>query len=98
MMFFNKYAGEIAISLRVLLASVGGFVLANLSAIAIASVMTADKVDGITAGMMLSFIVYAIAILLAFSVKSIRRAALSILLPCVLLFVWLYAVEGAVSL
>lgn len=98
MMFFNKYAGEIAITLRVLLASVGGFVLANLSAIAIASVMTANKIDGITAGMMLSFIVYAIAVLLVFSVRSLCLAALSILLPCVLLFVWLFAVEGAVSL
>ncbi len=58
MTFFKKHAKPIGITIRVLIALIGGFILANLIGIIISYLPADNKVDGIVKGMMIGFIVY----------------------------------------
>ena len=65
-----------------LIALVGGFILANLVAILISYLLAdgnvGDNVDGIVTGIMISFIVYLLAVMFVFATKSVTRAAVVI--------------------
>lgn len=65
-----------ALGWRVLLALVGGFAIANLAAIAISQLPGDNKVDGIVAGMMWSFVVYTLVVISVFTVRTAWRATL----------------------
>lgn len=67
---------------RVLLSLVGGYYLSYLFAVFVADVVLDGRVDDIAAGMMLSFIVYTIAVIVVFSIKTSLKAALFIMLSC----------------
>ncbi|MCG7534165.1 hypothetical protein [Pseudoalteromonas sp. OOF1S-7] len=81
-----KPAQAVALGWRVLLALVGGFVIANLAAIAISQLLVDNKVDGIVAGMMWSFVVYTFVIICVFAVRSAWRATILVTTLIVLLY------------
>lgn len=74
------------ITLRVLIALLGGYLLANLIAILISYFPQNNKVDAIVAGLMVSFIIYTIAVMFVFAVKTIRTAALGVFGSCTVVF------------
>jgi len=86
MTFFRNNAVSISILIRVLVALCGGFILANLVAILIAYLSVDNKVDGIVAGMMVSFFVYTAVVILVFSAKSALSASLYIASFCLVIF------------
>ncbi len=71
---------------RVLIALLGGFLLANLTAILISYFSSNNKVDAIVAGMMTSFIVYTLVVMFVFSTKTVRSAALGVCFSCLVVF------------
>ena len=77
---------KLGIFTRVLTAFIGGFVLANIGAIIIASVLptdaAGDKVDNIVAGMMWSFIIYLLVTLYVFATQKAHTALINIGLAC----------------
>ena len=82
----NKKTHPLHITLRVLTALIGGFVLANLVAILIAQWSPNENVDAIVAGMMTSFIVYTFAVMFVFSTKTVRSAAFGIISLCLITY------------
>lgn len=83
--YSKNTAVKISVLARTLVALIGGFVLANLSAIIISQLLSpnnatkntsavATSVDHIVAGMMISFIIYALVVIYAFSTKTARIA------------------------
>ena len=101
-LFIQKKAGAIGVTCRVLIALVGGFILANLVATLIAYLL-ADKntgynVDGIVTGMMSSFIIYTLAVIYVFSTKSASRAAFGITAACLTSFGIISTFDMAVKL
>lgn len=81
----NNYKRKLAITARVFIALIGGYYLACLSSIFIATVVLQAQVDDIAAGMMLSFIIYATVALTAFSMKSLLRLGLFLIISILLL-------------
>lgn len=84
------------ITCRVLLSVIGGYVIANLSAMLISYLPSDNKVDGIVAGMMSSFIIYTLIVIVVFAVKSTTRAIFFIALLVVLLSVLVMYLEKAI--
>ncbi|MGL1958745.1 MAG: hypothetical protein OCD00_15695 [Colwellia sp.] len=86
MTFFRNNAVPISIIIRVLVALFGGFILANLVAILIAYMPVEHPVDGIVAGMMVSFFVYTAVVIFVFSTKSTLSASLYVTSFCLIIF------------
>lgn len=84
MMFIKNKAVIINVITRVLVGLIGGFVLTNLVAILISNM--SNDIDGIVAGMMLSFIVYTAIVMFVFSTKTALRAMLYVVFACVVAF------------
>lgn len=70
---------------RVAAAVLGGYALASATAIFLASVLPASRAEGVVAGMQLSFVVYTVAVIWAFSPVSLARAWAGLLLPATVL-------------
>ena len=63
---------------RILPAVVGGYVLANLTAIALASLIPLARGNAVMLSILLSFAFYCAAIIWAFAARSVARAWLGI--------------------
>ena len=65
---------------RVLAAVVGGYAAANVVAVGVAQVLPMSRGDGVMTGILLTYLVYATAVVWVFAARSARRAWLGILL------------------
>lgn len=99
MIFIKNNAVSISIVTRVLVALIGGFILANLVAILIAYMSGGDissgnisdntsvspTIDSIVAGMMVSFLVWTAVVIFVFSTKSALSATLYVTSSCIVI-------------
>ena len=65
---------------RVLAAVVGGYAAANVVAVGVAQILPMSRGDGVMTGILLTYLVYAAAVVWVFAARSARRAWLGILL------------------
>lgn len=79
----NRYRWQIA--LRVIVAIIGGYLLANISAILLSYLLPMPKSDAVMTGILLSFAIYAGAIMWVFAVRSIKKACVGLLVPSLIL-------------
>lgn len=73
---------------RVLAAAVGGYALASVLTILTSLLWPMALPKAVLASSMLSFVWYSLAIIWVFSVHSLKRAWLGILIPTVVLGLW----------
>lgn len=71
------------ITLRVLFALLGGYVLANLGAVALAALLPVARVDAALISIQLSFVIYACAVVWVFAARSAIWAVSGLLLVAV---------------
>ncbi|MDE1164981.1 MAG: DUF3649 domain-containing protein [Pseudomonas sp.] len=76
---------RLAVASRVVAAALGGYVLASLASVCVAWLMPGSRADAVVTAMMLSFLVYLVAVLWCFACHSAWRAWLGLLLPIALL-------------
>jgi hypothetical protein len=79
----NRYRRQIA--LRVIVAIIGGYALANIIAILLSYLLPIPKSDAVMTGILLSFAIYAGAIMWVFAVRSVRKACVGLLAPSLVL-------------
>lgn len=72
------------ISLRVILAILGGYCLVNTLGILLAYLLPLTKSDAVMTAILLSFAVYAGCVIWVFAVQTLAKAALGLLLPAAL--------------
>ena len=65
---------------RVLAAVVGGYAAANAVAVGLAQIVPMSRGDAVMTGILLTYLVYAAAVVWVFAARSARRAWLGILL------------------
>ena len=70
---------------RIIAAVLGGYVLAALSSVSLAWLLPMARGEAVVSGMMLSFLVYLVAVLWCFSCRSAGRAWLGLATPGVAL-------------
>jgi hypothetical protein len=70
-----------AIVSRVLAAIFGGYLLANVIAIALSYVLPGSRADGVLVAMFISFIIYAGAVVWVFTARTAWVAWLGLLIP-----------------
>lgn len=80
-----------AVAARVLVAILLGYALANAVGILLAHILPMPRSDAVMTGLLVSFAVYAAAVLWVFSVRSLHTAWIGLALPTLIL-----AVVGAV--
>lgn len=90
-----KNSVRLNITCRVLIALVGGYVLAMLSAILIALLLHGDKINSIITGLMLSFIIYTATALSVFATKTPHRACFYVLTLCCVMYGFICYFDGA---
>jgi hypothetical protein len=79
----NRYRWQIA--LRVTVAMLGGYALANIAAILLSYLLPMPKSDAVMTGILLSFAIYAGAIMWMFAVRSVHKAWLGLAMPSLVL-------------
>jgi len=79
----NRYRWQIA--LRVAVAILGGYALANIAAIAFSYLLPMPKGDAVMTGILLSFAIYIGAIMWVFAVRSVHKAWLGLVIPSLFL-------------
>ena len=86
-----------AVASRVLAAALGGYALASALTVLLALLWPLPKDQAVLADTMLSFIQYAAAVIWVFSVRSVTRAWLGMLIPTVLVaaLCWVLQAGGA---
>ncbi|MFT4993661.1 MAG: hypothetical protein ACI965_000682 [Paraglaciecola sp.] len=86
--FFNSMLS------RIIAAIVGGFLLANLLSVLLSYVMysflSVPKADGVTSGILSSFLFYAVAIIWVFSVKTTGQAWLGLFITSLFTAIGVY--------
>lgn len=70
-----------AVASRVLAAALGGYALASSLTVLLALIWPLPKSQAVLAATMLSFTLYAVAVIWVFSVRSVTRAWLGMLIP-----------------
>ncbi|TCM65228.1 hypothetical protein EC844_11566 [Acinetobacter calcoaceticus] len=81
-----------AISYRVMifyrfgLALLGGYLLAALSAMMIAALFSADRINAVMAATLTAFVIHCGVFIWVFMVNKTLKASLGVLTPCVILF------------
>ncbi|MEN0037673.1 MAG: DUF3649 domain-containing protein [Cellvibrio sp.] len=75
----NRYRWQIAF--RTLAAILGGYALANISAILLSYLLPMPKSDAVMTGILLSFAIYTCAIMWVFAVQSVHKAWLGLAIP-----------------
>lgn len=78
----NRYRWQIA--LRVAVAILGGYALANSAGILLSYLLPIPKGDAVMTGILLSFAIYAGAIMWVFAARSVRKACVGIIAPALL--------------
>lgn len=84
---------------RVIAAGLGGYILVNLSNLALSYVLPGEEYKNLLLAMMLSFVFYTLAVIWVFSVRSATRAWLGLLvvaLPLAMINTFVY-LQGAVT-
>ncbi len=76
------------VAARVLIAALGGYVFASVVSIWLALLWPVPLAKAVLASTMLSFLWYAIAVMWVFSVRSVTRAWVGLLVPTLLLGAW----------
>lgn len=79
----NRYRWQIVS--RILAATVGGYAVANISAILLSFILPMSRSEAVMTSLLLSFAIYTLAILWVFAVKSVLKAWLGLVIPSVLL-------------
>lgn len=87
----NRYRWQIA--LRVLIAISGGYALANITAILLSYLLPMPKSDAVMSGILLSFAIYAGAIMWVFAVRSVHKAWLGLVAPSLVLGALVFALK-----
>ena len=72
-----------AIFSRVLASIIGGYWLANVISIILVAVLAGEQVDRVLTGMLASFAIWSAAIVWVFSVDTVRKAWVGVLVPAV---------------
>lgn len=72
---------------RFLLAIVGGYILASLSAIVIAQLFIAHRSSAATSATMIAFALHCAVFIWVFMVNKTAKASMGIILPSILLFI-----------
>lgn len=85
----------VAIASRAAAALVGGYALATAASVLFAALLPGGRGDGVLAGMLLSFSIYAAAALWAFAARSAGRAWLGIALSALACAALSWALIGA---
>jgi hypothetical protein len=70
-----------AIFSRILAALFGGYLLANVAAIAVSYLLPGSRADAVIVSIFASFIIYAGAVIWVFSARTVRAAWLGLLIP-----------------
>jgi len=83
-----------AVAARIALAVFGGYGLAGLATAALALALPMGRADATSTATMLSFAVYAAAVLWTFGVRRLATAALGLLLPALALGGLVWALYG----
>ncbi len=78
-------AYRLGVCSRIVAATFGGYVLASLAGICLAALLPMVRAEAMVSGMMLSFLIYVVAVLWCFACRSAWRAWLGVLVPCALL-------------
>lgn len=73
------------IALRVFVAIIGGYALANITAILLSYLLPMPKSDAVMTGILLSFAIYAGVIMWVFAVRSVRKACAGLIVPTLVL-------------
>jgi len=79
----NRYRWQIA--LRVAVAIVGGYALANITAILLSYLLPMSKSDAVMTGILLSFAIYTGAIMWVFAVRSVKKACMGLIAPSLII-------------
>jgi hypothetical protein len=85
-----------AVVSRVTAAIVGGYLLANLGSIALSYLLPGPQADAVSTGLLVSFLIYACAVLGVFAAKTAWRAWVGLLVSGLLcsLVIWQLVPEG----
>jgi hypothetical protein len=88
---------RLSVASRVLAAALGGYALASALSVLLALIWPLPQAQAVLASTMLSFALYAAAVIWVFSVRSVIRAWLGMLVPATLagLVCWLLMAGGA---
>ncbi len=78
-------AYRLGVCSRILAAALGGYVLASLVGISLAALMPLARAEAMVSGMLLSFLVYVVAVLWCFASHTAWRAWLGLLVPSLVL-------------
>lgn len=79
----NRYRWQI--TLRVAVAIVCGYALANIAGILLSYLLPMSKSDAVMTSILLSFAIYAGAIMWVFAVRSVRKACAGLIVPALIL-------------
>ncbi|MDR0440822.1 MAG: iron transporter [Candidatus Accumulibacter sp.] len=97
-MFFADRHPGVNVVLRVLLAVFGSYGLTLLCAAALAAgAPFAAKSDAVSFAVMLSFLVYLLAVIWVFAAATLLRAVLGLALPALGFGLWLFMATGSAS-
>lgn len=91
----KKHLTAIDVTIRVLIALIGGYFVAMLGAILIGNHLLNDKTNSIITGLLLSFIFYLITVLFVFATKTTIRAFAVVGGLCILLYFFKLLFAGA---
>lgn len=78
-------AYRLAVTSRILAALFGGYLVAALTSVCITQFLPLSRADAVVTGMLLSFLVYLVAVLWCFACRSALLAWLGMLLPSAVL-------------
>ena len=81
----NKYHHRKQVTLRVVIAILGGYMLANVASIFLSYLLPMPKSDAVMTGLLLSFAIYAAAIMWVFAVRSFHKAWIGLAVPSLVL-------------
>ncbi|GFM89078.1 hypothetical protein PSCICO_44770 [Pseudomonas cichorii] len=76
---------RLAVTSRALAAIFAGYLLASVTSICIAQWLPIPRAEAVVTGMMLSFLVYLVAVLWCFACRTALQAWVGVLLPCAIL-------------
>jgi len=85
------------VAVRLLAAIVGGYALTAIAMSLLAVLLPASRVDAVMTATLLSFPLYAVAIMWAFAARSAWRAWAGLLLPSALLALALWLCRGSAA-
>ncbi|GFM84528.1 hypothetical protein PSCICN_52200 [Pseudomonas cichorii] len=76
---------RLAVTSRAMAAIFAGYLLASVTSICIAQWLPIPRAEAVVTGMMLSFLVYLVAVLWCFACRTALQAWVGVLLPCAIL-------------